>query len=119
MISTILVKPGENGENDQLSAVTLCNHPEASGFTILPLPVSDPLEENVTYCIETTFSDVWPLIEKSDPKFGNITITAPVNTNHLAIGYGKFYVNIVNISMNNLILFVLQIPEPYALYHCL
>lgn len=88
MITTILSKP-EEGDKEELSAVTLCNHPEESGFSILPLPVSEPVEEAVTYCIETTFSDVWPLIEKSDPKFGNITITAPVNTNHLAIGYGK------------------------------
>lgn len=45
--------------------------------------------------VDATFADVWPLVEKGDPTFGNITATAPVNTNHLAIGYGKHRVNVM------------------------
>ncbi|KAG2228566.1 hypothetical protein INT48_008735 [Thamnidium elegans] len=98
-ITTIICKPGQ--QKDQLSAVVLCNNPEASGFTILPLQVSDPVQENepLTYSIETTFRDVWPLVEKCDPEFGNITITAPVNTNHLAIGYDSGTICVVPLSL--------------------
>lgn len=101
-------------QGDQLSAAALCNHPESSGFTILPLQFVDTVSDSApeekqpsTYSIgksencciictftelkfiDTTFSDIWLLTDKSDPRFGNITTAAPVNTNHLAIGYGK------------------------------
>lgn len=40
-------------EGHQLSAVVVCNNPEASGFRILPLHVSEDVQENepVTYDI--------------------------------------------------------------------
>jgi hypothetical protein len=41
------------------------------------------------FILDSSFADIWPLINKGDPQFGNITATAPVNTNHLAIGYGE------------------------------
>ncbi|KAI9354021.1 hypothetical protein BD770DRAFT_325220 [Pilaira anomala] len=95
-ITTILCN-----EAQQLFAAVVCNNPEASGFRILPLQGSDNVQENepVTYAIEKTFFDVWPLVEKSDSKFGNITITAPVNTNHLAIGYESGTICVVPLSL--------------------
>lgn len=40
-------------------------------------------------CVETRFQDIWPLSDQTDPAFGYITSSAPVSSNHLAIGYSK------------------------------
>lgn len=76
----------ENDESELL-ALTISNHPDTSGFTIFPLSSSS--NNTTDYSIDHLFVDIWPLVEKGDPKFGSITATAPVNTNHIAIGYGK------------------------------
>ncbi|CAO3613085.1 unnamed protein product [Mucor hiemalis] len=103
VITTILSKL--DTEHDKLFALTLCNHPEFSGYVVLPLTfvekLSDPVEEQspVTYNIASTFSDIWPLVDKYDRRFGNITATVPVNTNHLAIGYESGTICVVPLSL--------------------
>lgn len=87
-ITTIITK------REELLALTVSNHPETSGFTVIPLPFSDTENNSTEYSIDHHFVDIWPLVEKGDPKFGSITATAPVNTNHIAIGYGKLTVNL-------------------------
>jgi hypothetical protein len=75
--------------NDQLLAVTICNHADTSGFNVMSLDLQVDSEIS-NFQLDKTFMDVWPSKDQTDPKFGNITATAPVNSNHLAIGYGKY-----------------------------
>lgn len=62
VITTILSKP--DTEHDKLFALTLCNHPEFSGYVVLPLTfvekLSDPVEEQspVTYNIGNVYKDI-------------------------------------------------------------
>ncbi|KAL7310276.1 hypothetical protein PS15m_009794 [Mucor circinelloides] len=86
-------------KSDQLSAITISNHPESSGLSIVPLSFDQDGESAVDYSIDSTFADMWPLVEKGDPKFGNITATAPVNTNHLAIGYDSGTICVVPLAL--------------------
>lgn len=96
-ITAISCKPGE--EMNQLSAITVFNHPESSGFSIVPLSFDKNEQSSVNYGIDSRFADIWTLVEKGDPKFGNITATAPVNSNHLAIGYDSGTICIVPLSL--------------------
>ncbi|KAI8091408.1 uncharacterized protein B0P05DRAFT_463294 [Gilbertella persicaria] len=84
--------------NDKVLIVTLSNHPESSGFSIIPLSLDRTLKET-TYSIDTTFSNIWPLVDKGDSTFGNITATAPVDSNRLAIGYASGTICIVPLSL--------------------
>ncbi|GAN10288.1 conserved hypothetical protein [Mucor ambiguus] len=96
-VTAISCKPDQ--DTHQLSAIIISNHPQSSGFSIVPLLPDQEGESAVDYSIDTTFADIWPLVEKGDPKFGNITATAPVNTNHLAIGYDSGTICVVPLSL--------------------
>ncbi|KAI8637841.1 hypothetical protein BD408DRAFT_374442 [Parasitella parasitica] len=97
VISAVFCRPGE--EIDQLSAITISNHPESSGFSIVALSSEKQEQDSVTYSTDSLFADIWPLADKGDPKFGNITATAPVNSNHLAIGYDSGTICVVPLSL--------------------
>jgi hypothetical protein len=84
ILTTVMSQP-----NDQLLAVTICNHADTSGFNVMSLDLQVDSEIS-NFQLDKTFMDVWPSKDQTDPKFGNITATAPVNSNHLAIGYGKY-----------------------------
>ncbi|KAF1801131.1 hypothetical protein FB192DRAFT_1284000 [Mucor lusitanicus] len=98
IVTAVLCKPDQQ-DTPQLSAIAISNHPVASGFSIVPLSFEQEGESAVDYSTDATFADIWPLVEKGDPKFGNITATAPVNTNHLAIGYDSGTICVVPLSL--------------------
>ncbi|KAI9472283.1 MAG: hypothetical protein EXX96DRAFT_488999, partial [Benjaminiella poitrasii] len=83
---------------DQILAFTISNHPESSLYSIVPLSLNST-KESINYSLSTTFKESWPIADKCDFKYGNITATAPVNTNHLAIGYESGTICVVPISM--------------------
>lgn len=83
------IKISVYANDNVLNAFIVCNHPKKSGFKILPLPIDQQQEEHTAYSIDTSFEEIWPIKDEVDPNFGRITVTEPVNTNHLAIGYGK------------------------------
>lgn len=72
-----------------LYALIICNHPQSSGFTIFHLSSDQQQETSSVYTIDTTFKEIWPIKNQVDTGFGQITVTESVNTNYLAIGYGK------------------------------
>ncbi|KAI9489851.1 hypothetical protein BDB00DRAFT_769885, partial [Zychaea mexicana] len=45
------------------------------------------------------FDAIWPIKEKKDPKFGSITATIPVSSNHLAIGYENGTICVIPLSL--------------------
>lgn len=83
------IKISVYANDDELYAFIVCNHPNESGFKILPLPIDQQQEGHTTYAIDISFKEIWPIKDEVDPNFGRITVTEPVNTNHLAIGYGN------------------------------
>ncbi|KAI8979974.1 hypothetical protein BDB01DRAFT_837012 [Pilobolus umbonatus] len=91
-----------NMDASELTAVTISNHPDRSGYAVFSLhskPSNSDEGNPEIYQIDSTFQDIWPLKHKSDSIYGNITATAPVNTNHLAIGYEGGTICVVPISM--------------------
>ncbi|KAI8333782.1 hypothetical protein EDC96DRAFT_451092, partial [Choanephora cucurbitarum] len=72
------------------------NSSKASGFSVIPLQQQS---SEVTYSIDATFASIWPLKHESNPSFGQVTATAPVNTNHLAIGYDSGTICVVPLSL--------------------
>ncbi|KAF7727899.1 hypothetical protein EC973_006898 [Apophysomyces ossiformis] len=96
---TTTVCQGERQGKNVLCAITFCNQSDASTFTI---NIFEPLEEvdfsqkyraevPVVSCTATRLVDIWPRYTRKDPKFGAITTTTPVSSNHLAIGYDQRY----------------------------
>ncbi|ORE01227.1 hypothetical protein BCV72DRAFT_217729, partial [Rhizopus microsporus var. microsporus] len=93
------IKISVYANNDELYAFIVCNHPEESGFKILPLPIDQQQEGHTTYSIDISFKEIWPIKDEVDPNFGRITVTEPVNTNHLAIGYDTGKICVVPLSL--------------------
>ncbi|KAG0174802.1 hypothetical protein DFQ30_002724 [Apophysomyces sp. BC1015] len=104
---TTAICRGGMWDNSDLAAVTFCNRSDTSTFAV---NVFEPITElqgvederdvmSVTRRAETTFAEIWPLNKRRDPKFGSITSTAPVSSNHLAIGYENGTICVVPIAM--------------------
>ncbi|KAI8970454.1 hypothetical protein BDF20DRAFT_891371 [Mycotypha africana] len=99
--NTIVTLLTDITEEDQLLALTISNHPTSTGFSILALspPAKGSGVKETQYDIDRHFCDIWPIVEKGDPAFKNITVTAPVNTNHLAIGFESGTICVVPLSV--------------------
>ncbi|CEG69359.1 hypothetical protein RMATCC62417_05446 [Rhizopus microsporus] len=93
------IKISVYANDDELYAFIVCNHPNESGFKILPLPIDQQQEGHTTYAIDISFKEIWPIKDEVDPNFGRITVTEPVNTNHLAIGYDTGKICVVPLSL--------------------
>ncbi|KAI8142674.1 hypothetical protein BJV82DRAFT_613847 [Fennellomyces sp. T-0311] len=96
--STILSNTDQDGQT-QLSVVSFCNDADHSTFTINRLSGSETEELEPKSCGLSRFIDVWPLKKGQDPKFGRITATVPVSSNHLAIGYESGSICVVPLSL--------------------
>ncbi|KAI8383030.1 hypothetical protein BD560DRAFT_206813 [Blakeslea trispora] len=79
-VTSIIQRPGSQ---NQPLLINIVNCSEESGYSVVPIQTQ---HSEIIYNIDDTFGSIWPLVHKVDPSFGQITATAPVNTNHLAIG---------------------------------
>ncbi|ORZ11171.1 hypothetical protein BCR42DRAFT_421704 [Absidia repens] len=106
-----------HSNDGDVSILTVCNRSNHdSSFTINTLspPEDTDSEITVTRNKEISFQSIWPIQQPQDQRYGSITTTIPVSSNHLAIGYENGTICIVPLSMA--LLHLNQLSDPLLLH---